>query len=316
MLPPLSALRPGSASDDPAPAPADDPVPQRGAKPATAHPLNGSDTRRRAAPEAEKYAQRRTSSPPDRPGEQRREVALKGEAQASTQGRAGQAGAGISGRLQAGVKGQAGLDTDDLLPVLHAGGEASTGAGFEQYAQAGLAPLRLGERELVREPLAVAQKTHGFAGAKAGAQVSAGPTHVDGNVEAFAGAKTGGQAALTLGNQRLHASGDVRAGIGVEAKAKAGLKRTPEGRTRLQLEGRLGAALGVGGAVGGGVDLDVTPIADGIDALPRPARKGLKSLGASVGRAGKAVAKAGKAAAEFVGAVVSAPVRFVKALFS
>lgn len=316
MLPPLSALRPGSASDDSAPGPAQGPAPQRSGKPGTAHPLNGSDARRRAAPEGEKHAQRRTSSPPDRPGERRREVALKGEAHASTKGRAGHAEAGVSGRLQAGVAGRAHVDTDDLLPVLHAGGEAGTGAGFEQHAQAGLAALRLGEREIVREPLTVAQKTHGFAGAKAGAHVSAGPTHVDGGIEAFAGAKTGGQAALTLGNQRLHANADVRAGIGVEAKAKAGLKRTPDGRTRLKLEGRLGGALGVGGAVGGGVDLDVTPIADGIDALPRPARKGLKSLGASAGRAARAVGRSAKAAAEFVGAVVSAPVRFVKALFS
>ncbi|WAC71568.1 hypothetical protein OU995_18530 [Roseateles sp. SL47] len=253
-----------------------------------------------------------------------RKAHLGAGVRAGTQGRGGHASAGISADLAAQVRGQAGAGRPTLedltAPLLAINGEAQAGASFDQYARAGLPPLRLANETLVDEPVGVGQKSHGFVGARAEAKGSVGPTHAQGHVETFAGAKTGGQAELTLGDQRFKVNGDLRAGIGLDASASAGLKRTPEGRTRLQLEGRLGGALGVGGAIGGGVDLDVTPVADAVDALPRPARNGLKSLVHTGGRIVKSAADLGKAAVKAVGKVakevVTAPVRFIKSLFS
>ncbi|MCS4510403.1 hypothetical protein [Xylophilus ampelinus] len=257
-----------------------------------------------------------------------RQVRLHGGKEARTRGRGGHAGAGVSGDLTAGVRGEAGVGWDPqsfrrspsssslTAPLFALNGKATAGAGFEQYAQAGLPPLRLAKETIVEEPLGLGQNSHGFVGARAKAGGSVGATHAQAHGEAFAGAKTGGQTQLTVGDQRFKVSGDLQAGVGLDGAVAAGLRHTAEGRTRAQLEGRIGGALGIGGSVGGGVDLDVTPVANAVGALPRHAHNGAKSVQQSLERAGKALALATQAAVQVVKELVTAPVRFLKALFS
>ncbi|MFE8646278.1 hypothetical protein ACFX58_14430 [Sphingomonas sp. NCPPB 2930] len=295
------------------------------------HHLNetAQDRRPPQDPDPDPGPRRSIARPPDmRTVRGEREWRSGGATEAATRGRRGHAGAGVSGDLAAGVRGGADMGRDPQSywrsppsapltePLLALNGEASAGARFDQYAQAGLPPLRLADETVVEEPLGLGQNSHGFVGARTKAGASLGPTHAQAHAEAFAGARTGGQAHLTVGDQRFKVGGDLQAGVGLDGALAAGLRRTPEGRTRLKLEGRIGGALGIGGSVGGGMDLDVTPAANAVNALPRRAGKGAKSVRQSFGRVGEAVANAGKAAVQVAKEVVTAPVRLLKSLFS
>ncbi len=171
------------------------------------HQLNETAQDRR--PPQDPGPRRSLARPPDiRTARGEREWRSGGGTEAGTRGRRGYAGAGVSGDLAAGVRGGADMGraphaygrSPPSAPLLALNGEASAGARFDQYAQAGLPPLRLSDETVVEEPLGLGQNSHGFVGARTKAGASLGPTHAQAHAEAFAGAKTGGQTQLTVGD--------------------------------------------------------------------------------------------------------------------
>ena len=126
-------------------------------------------------------------------------------------------------------------------------------------------------------------KVNGFAGARANATGRADLKGAGFDAEAFAGAKLEREGSVSVAGQKLKVSSDLQAGIGVTAKADFGMVREG-GRDKLKIGGKIGGALGIGGTLGGGVELDVTPLMKAGRAVRDhlPGVKFLKSLGAGL----------------------------------
>jgi hypothetical protein len=124
------------------------------------------------------------------------------------------------------------------------------------------------------------------AGAYASANLKASATWsppqavVQAEAGAFAGARVGAEGTIMAGPVGVKGRAEAWAGVGVEAHLNAGYK---DGK--LSLDFGLGAALGVGGKLSGGVEIDVGKIGQMAEGVAKDAEK-------LAGNAGKEVAKA------------------------
>ena len=149
-------------------------------------------------------------------------------------------------------KGEASLGTDaeataELTPDgVKLGAEASVGAKAkgEASAEYGIAEVKAeGEASL---------------GVNGEASLTAGPTGVDAKVEAFAGGKVEGEVGADVGGVGVGVKGEAWAGAGIEAGATIGMG--DDGK--FHLGGEVGAALGVGGKIGGEITIDPAEVAE------------------------------------------------------
>ncbi len=145
------------------------------------------------------------------------------------------------------------------------GMEARTGVGTDVETKAKAGPMEVGA---TGNAMAGAETSNGFfAGAQkvseeekaAGLQSRAG---VDASAGGFAGAKAEGGLRGGVAGNTAGVNGSAYAGVGAEAKFKADVEKDKDGKTYLNVGGKVGAALGVGLGVGGDVKLNLTPLAD------------------------------------------------------
>ncbi len=143
------------------------------------------------------------------------------------------------------------------------GVEARTGVGADAQTKTKAGPIEVGASG---SALAGAETSNGFfVGAKkatdeekaAGLQSKIG---VDGSAGGFAGAKASGGVNAGVAGSTAGVNGSAYAGVGAEAKGHANLEQDKDGKTYLNLGGKVGAAMGVGAGVGADVRINVTPL--------------------------------------------------------
>jgi hypothetical protein len=158
------------------------------------------------------------------------------------------------------------------------GMEARTGVGTDVETKAKVGPAEVGA---TGSAMAGAETSNGFfAGAQkvsaeektAGVQSRAG---VDASAGGFAGAKAEGGVRGGVAGSTAGVNGTAYAGVGGEAEFKADFEKDKDGKTFLNIGGKVGAAMGVGLGVGGDVKLNVTALTDPGKAIS----DGLKKLG-------------------------------------
>ena len=175
-------------------------------------------------------------------------------------------GEGVLFGVDASANGSVGNQT------LGAQGEASAMAGikgeYEVYATSGgfvaAAGIMAGAQasasgSAYAGPLTVAGQVEAMAGASADGSVRLGPAGVSVQGEAFAGAKAEASGSVDIAGVGVSGTAEGWAGIGIEARVDIGFV---DGK--LMLGGEFGAALGVGGSVGGGITIDVNKMADSL----------------------------------------------------
>lgn len=221
--------------------------------PGQAEPLEGEEDKRG------KYYRGWGENQDQQATEDRRDKALGLSADlGSVSGDAKVWGAEASGHgsaLGGDVSGRASFDT--------LGVEGSAGAGIEDsrlQAQASAkAYLAQGSAEGKYEAgvFETSGKATGFVGAEANAAASVGKDGAHAGGEAFAGAKATAEGHASVAGVGVGGSAEGWAGIGAEAHADAGMK---DGK--LVIGADVGAALGVGGHLGGQVEIDPGKVAD------------------------------------------------------
>lgn len=82
----------------------------------------------------------------------------------------------------------------------------------------------------------------------------------NGSVGGFAGAKAEGGVRAGYDGNTVGADGALYAGVGAQADGDIGIQKDNKGRTYLGVGGHVGAALGVGGKIGGNVKINITPL--------------------------------------------------------
>lgn len=212
----------------------------------------------------------------------------KGSVEASAQGQAGAEARGY-GRANAGV---GGLN-------LQAGGLAKGGLFGEAGTE--LSPARqsvnLGGVNLDLTP-SIGVKGRAMLGGEAGgtgflgvqiptpAEMAEGmrfKAGAEASGSAFAGAKAEGELSAGIGGNKLGVSGGVMAGVGIEGKASATVAEV-NGKKRLKLELKLGAALGIGASLGIKLDINVQPLVDAFKAVKNVGKKIVKGVSNAVGK--------------------------------
>lgn len=155
-------------------------------------------------------------------------------------------GAGLSGSVYAGPQvtadAKAGWEGDQLSADLN-GKVTVLDAKGSAYATVG--------------PATVQANGEGYVGANAGLNGKIGLEGASLKADAFAGAKLEGSAAGDVGGIGAGVNGSLRAGVGAELDAKA---TWDEGHLKVGFEA--GAALGVGGSLGGSIDINVPKVWD------------------------------------------------------
>jgi hypothetical protein len=211
------------------------------------------------------------------------------------------------------------------------------GAGFEGRAGAGMDGEFRAERGLWNGALAGkvgvgAETSNGF---HLGAQMVTpqeraagvvGKTGIDASAGGFVGAKAEGSATAGVGGNTVTGAAAAYLGVGAEASVKTSIETDEKNRSYLNIGGRIGAALGVGGAISLNFRVNVTPLVKAFDAVkeavPRVVEsirkfgqdviEGVKDFGAKVFDTAKSVGKKVVDAAKDVGAKVGS---FLKGLF-
>ncbi|MCI0442914.1 hypothetical protein L0152_06810 [bacterium] len=151
----------------------------------------------------------------------------------------------VDGLVGARATAEAGVGVGrDGLPAVRVGAEAFVGARVD--ARAG------GEARLMGVGLDGKGSASTMAGAQASSEASLGLTGMEASVSAFAGASAGASGSASLAGVGASGSAEAWAGVGARAELDAGYT---DGK--LQFKFGLGAALGVGGAVGGGFTWDL-----------------------------------------------------------
>jgi hypothetical protein len=191
----------------------------------------------------------------------------KGVAVAKTEGSFGAANGAVSGGYSASV----------LEASVGGKGEVSFGHGAakvngEVHAQATLVDVQ-GHVKAKLGPAEASAQGGAYVGVKANAQggVTVDPVHgiygVEAKADAFAGAKAGISGEVSLGKYAsVHGSVEGMAGVGIKVGASAKLEK---GRLKFHFE--FGAALGIGGKLSFGFDINFKKMADGIKkALNKP----------------------------------------------
>jgi hypothetical protein len=130
------------------------------------------------------------------------------------------------------------------LPAARVGAEAFAGARVDTRAG--------GEARVMGVGADARGSASAMAGAQASSEATATVTGIDASASAFAGASAGTSGSASVAG--VGGSGSAEAWAGVGAKAEAGAGYTDG---KLQFKFGLGAALGVGGAVGGGFTWDL-----------------------------------------------------------
>jgi hypothetical protein len=145
------------------------------------------------------------------------------------------------------------------------GMEARTGVGTDVETKAKVGPAEVGA---TGSAMAGAETSNGFfAGAQkvsaeekaAGLQSRAG---VDASAGGFAGAKAEGGVRGGVAGSTAGVNGTAYAGVGAEAKFKADVEKDKDGKTYLNIGGKVGAAMGVGLGVGGDAKINITALTD------------------------------------------------------
>jgi hypothetical protein len=211
------------------------------------------------------------------------------------------------------------------------------GAGFEGRAGAGVDGELRAERGLWNGALAGkasigAETSNGF---HLGAQMLTpeeraagivGKTGIDASAGGFVGAKAEGSATAGIAGNTVTGSAAAYLGVGAEASFKTSIEVDEKNRSYLNVGARIGAALGVGGAIGLNFRVNVTPLVKAFDAVKAAVPKvvesikkfgedvieGVKDFGAKVVDTAKSVGKKVVDAAKDVGAKVGG---FFKGLF-
>ncbi|MET8471995.1 putative T7SS-secreted protein [Streptomyces sp. NPDC006422] len=186
-------------------------------------------------------------------------VSASGDAkawEAAAEGRGEALGGDVAGRASfsaLGVEGSAGVGVEDGRLQAQASGKAYLAqATAEGKYEAGL--------------FEAAGKAQAFAGADASAKASVGldGAHLGG--EAFAGAKASAEGHASVAGVGVGGTAEGWAGAGVSAHVDAGME---DGK--LVIGADVGAAIGVGGKLGGQVEVDpgkvVDAVGDGVDAV-------------------------------------------------
>lgn len=205
----------------------------------------------------------------------------------------------------AGASGQIGLNSKDGL---YANGGVGGKLGW--YAQ-GDADTKTGDVTIGGEAFNAGVGVHGdaFVGAKAGASgaLGLGPDFVGakGEIGAFAGAEAAGDIHGNLGPLGGKVGGSVMAGAGIGADGELSYK---DGK--LRVGGKMFAALGYGGSLGGEVTVDVGAMGRSAVGLGKTALdyggKAVDTIGDYGGKAINAIGDAGSTALDYGGKAVNA----------
>ncbi|MGH3880049.1 MAG: putative T7SS-secreted protein [Actinophytocola sp.] len=155
-----------------------------------------------------------------------------------------------------------GTDDPNRLEV-GAGAEADASVnGSGVHASGNVTVGATGHAELTRDlgGMTITHQVDALAGARAEGNLDVGPTGVDAGAEAFAGGRVeyGGSAEVSGVSAGMNAEGWV--GAGASANVDVGYH---DGRVVLDLEA--GAALGVGGELGGQITIDPQAVSDTIE---------------------------------------------------
>ncbi|GAA4066106.1 putative T7SS-secreted protein [Streptomyces shaanxiensis] len=149
------------------------------------------------------------------------------------------------------------------VQVLSAGGAvgASFADGRMQAGASASANLVAGSAEGSWEagPYAVSGKASASIGAEASAKASVGKDGVHAGFDAFVGGKAGGEVHTDVAGIGIGGKAEVSYGLGGTATFDAGMK---DGK--FVIGGELGATVGVGGSVGGQVEIDPSKVVDSI----------------------------------------------------
>ncbi|MBJ6764636.1 hypothetical protein JGU66_28030 [Myxococcaceae bacterium JPH2] len=98
--------------------------------------------------------------------------------------------------------------------------------------------------------------------------------------EAFAGARASAEVSQEIGPATAHVGAEAFAGIGVEFEANVGLK---DGKLSANFD--VGAALGIGGSLEFGVDVDVSKVTDAV----KNVGEGIKNVGEGIKNVGEGI---------------------------
>lgn len=167
-------------------------------------------------------------------------------AKVQTSGATDLAGGGTasgSASAKVGADAQAGIGVTNT--GLKGSAKASAGATAETKGQINYGPAEVGG------------SAKAFAGAEAQGDVSVGADGVKAGGSAFAGARAEGEVHGDVGGVGAGVKGEAWAGVGAEANVQVGME---DGK--FVIGGEAGAALGVGGKVGGEVTIDPGKITD------------------------------------------------------
>lgn len=117
-----------------------------------------------------------------------------------------------------------------------------------------------------------------WAGAKASGGVKVGPSGASLNAQAFAGVSAGVEGQVGDNNARIKGGAEVSAGIGFEGKAEGKIE---DGK--LKFGAKIGGALGIGGKVSFGMEVNVAPVLDAAKEAGKVADSAGKTLAGWLG---------------------------------
>ncbi|GAA1236721.1 hypothetical protein GCM10009676_21240 [Prauserella halophila] len=142
------------------------------------------------------------------------------------------------------------------------GADASAGIGVTRDGLKGTAKASVGgtaetKGQINYGPAEVGGSGKAFAGAEAQGTVEVGADGLKAGANAFAGARAEGEVHADVGGVGAGVKGEAWAGVGAEANVQVGMD---DGK--FVIGGEAGAALGVGGKVGGEVTVDPGKVAD------------------------------------------------------
>jgi hypothetical protein len=184
----------------------------------------------------------------------------------------------VDGMVGARATAEAGVGVGrDGLPAVRVGAEAFAGARVDTRAG--------GEARVMGVGADARGTASAMAGAQASTEATATVTGIDASASAFAGASAGASGSASVAG--VGGSGSAEAWAGVGARAEAGAGYTDG---KLQFKFGLGAALGVGGAVGGGFSWDLNETKTDFDRATYNTKEYFTAIGPKVTSTASSVA--------------------------
>jgi hypothetical protein len=169
-----------------------------------------------------------------------------------------------------------------------AGGEARIGVGGDGEVKGKFGPKKMMEAGATGYTMVGAETSNGFF---AGSQILSdkekaagltGKTGLNASARGFAGAKAGGGVSTGVNGNTLGANGAVYAGVGAESKFGVSMETDKNDKKYLNVGGKVGAAMGVGGSVGGDIRINVTPIVKAGEAIADKTKPVIDDIGDGV----------------------------------